>query len=91
MNNKSSEMCTTTPQLILYPASILYKSIAGRYRPVSYPVGPITTRYSFIKNTYWVYTATHSRAELKKESETLVSIDRIDDIHNKKKVLCPFD
>ena len=24
------------------PASILYKSIAGRYRPVSYPDGPIT-------------------------------------------------
>ena len=29
------------------PASILYKSIAGRYRPVSYPDGPITTRYRF--------------------------------------------
>ena len=26
------------------PASILYKSIAGRYRPVSYPDGPITAR-----------------------------------------------
>ena len=32
------------------PASILYKSIAGRYRPVSYPDGPITVRYRFIKN-----------------------------------------
>ena len=31
-----------------YSASILYKSIAGRYRPVSYPDGPITTRYRFI-------------------------------------------
>ena len=31
------------------PASILYKSIAGRYRPVSYPDGPITARYRFIK------------------------------------------
>ena len=28
--------------------SILYKSIAGRYRPVSYPDGPITARYRFI-------------------------------------------
>ena len=35
------------------PASILYKSIAGRYRPVSYPDGPITPRYKFIKNAYW--------------------------------------
>ena len=31
------------------PASILYKSIAGRFRPVSYPDGPITARYRFIK------------------------------------------
>ena len=30
-----------------YPASILYKSIAGRYRPVSYPDGPITAHYRF--------------------------------------------
>ena len=29
----------------IFPASILYKSIAGRYRPVSYPDGPITARY----------------------------------------------
>ena len=40
-----------------YPASILYKSTAGRYRPVSYPDGPITARYRFIKNAYWVNTA----------------------------------
>ena len=38
-------------------ASILYKSIAGRYRPVSYPDGPITTRYRFIKNAYWASTS----------------------------------
>ena len=36
-----------------HPASILYKSIAGCYRPVSYPDGPITARYRFIKNAYW--------------------------------------
>ena len=35
------------------PASILYKSIAGRYRPVSYPDGPIMARYRFIKNASW--------------------------------------
>ena len=36
-----------------FPASILYKSTAGRYRPVSYPDEPITARYRFIKNAYW--------------------------------------
>ena len=29
------------------PASILYKYIAGRYRPVSYPDGPITACFRF--------------------------------------------
>ena len=37
------------------PVTILYKSIAGRYRPVSYPDGPITARYRFIKNADWVF------------------------------------
>ena len=32
------------------PESILYKSIAGRYRPDRVADGPITTRYRFIKN-----------------------------------------
>ena len=41
-------------KLTSYPVSILYKSIADRYRPVSYPDGPITARYRFIKNAYWV-------------------------------------
>ena len=40
------------------PWYILYKSTAGRYRPVSYPDGPITARYRFIKNAYWVATRT---------------------------------
>ena len=35
--------------LVKIPASILYKSIARRYRPVSYPDGPVTARYRFIK------------------------------------------
>ena len=29
--------------------AFFYKSIAGRYRPVSYPDGSITARYRFIK------------------------------------------
>ena len=30
-----------------YPASILHKSTSGRYRPVSYPDGPMMARYRF--------------------------------------------
>ena len=48
----SSESITDSPHIEV-PISILYKSIAGRYRPVSYPNGPITARYRFIKNAYW--------------------------------------
>ena len=40
-----------------YPVSILYKSIAGRYRPVRVADGPITVRYRFIKNASWVSVA----------------------------------
>ena len=36
-----------------HPVSILYKSIAGRYRPVKVADGPITARYGFIKNASW--------------------------------------
>ena len=35
------------------PVSILYKSIAGRHRPVRVADGPITARYRFIKNASW--------------------------------------
>ena len=35
------------------PVSILYKSIAGRYRPVRIADGPITARYRFVKNASW--------------------------------------
>ena len=38
----------------LCPVSILYKSIAVRYRPVRVADGPTTARYSFIKNASWV-------------------------------------
>ena len=37
----------------MIPASILYKSIARRYRPVRVADGPITARYRFIKNASW--------------------------------------
>ena len=40
--------------LRLVPISILYKSIAGRCRPVRVANGPITVRYRFIKNASWV-------------------------------------
>ena len=40
---------------MIYPASILYKSIAGRYRPVRVADGPITACYRFIKKANWVY------------------------------------
>ena len=39
-------ICTTQEAFFI-------KSIAGRYRPVSYPDGPITARYRFIKNAIW--------------------------------------
>ena len=38
------------------PVSILYKSIAGRYRPVRVADGPIMARYWFIKNASWVHS-----------------------------------
>ena len=37
----------------MVPASILYKSIAGRYRAVRVADGPITARCRFIKNGSW--------------------------------------
>ena len=46
---KKDDFCEPTP------VSILYKSIAGRYRPVKVYVadGPITAHYRFIKNDCW--------------------------------------
>ena len=35
------------------PVSILHKSVAGRYRSITYPDGSITARYRFIKNASW--------------------------------------
>ena len=42
----------------LSPVSILYKSTAGRYRPVRVADGPITARCRFIKNASWVCVKT---------------------------------
>ena len=39
--------------IFIVPVSILYKSIAVRYRPVRVADGPITARYRFIKNASW--------------------------------------
>ena len=39
------------------PVSILHKSIAGRYRPVSVADGPITARCRFINNAIWEYNS----------------------------------
>ena len=39
------------------PVNIVYKSIAGRYRPVRVADGPITTSYRFIKNASWGVTS----------------------------------
>ena len=36
-----------------FPVSILYKCIAGCYRPVRVAGGPITIRFTSIKNAYW--------------------------------------
>ena len=52
-------MCIVTldaqiaPSLDKIPVSSLYKSIAGRYRPVRVADGPITARYGFLKNASW--------------------------------------
>ena len=40
--------------LVDLPENILYKSIAGHYRPVRVADGPITACYRFIKNANWV-------------------------------------
>ena len=39
--------------ILIIPVSILYESIAGRYRPVRVADGPITARCRFIKNASW--------------------------------------
>ena len=44
---------TVRSRVSRYPISILYKSIAGRYRPIRVADGPITARYRFMKNASW--------------------------------------
>ena len=49
---KERKPCSVLLCLFIYsnPASILYKSTAGRYRPVRVADGPIAVRCRFIKN-----------------------------------------
>ena len=42
--------------LHINPVSIVHKSTASRYRPVSVADGPITARCRFIKNANWEET-----------------------------------
>ena len=49
--------------LYVCPVNILYKSIAGHYRPVRVADGPITARYRFIKNASWVITCKKCKAQ----------------------------
>ena len=44
--------------------SILYKSIAGRYRPVRVADGPMTARYRFIKNASWAHCVSTIRKNI---------------------------
>ena len=44
----SAEVVIDALGAYIFPASILHKSIAGRFRPISYPEGPITARYIFM-------------------------------------------
>ena len=62
------------------PVSILYKSIAGRYRPVRVADGPITARYRFIKNASWDMVGTHmgfSTSSVKHYSETQITTNTV--------------
>ena len=45
-----SHRCQTLLKSFFYHGG---QCIAGRFRPISYPEGPITARYRFIKNAYW--------------------------------------
>ena len=56
-----------------HPASILHKSIAGHYRPVSYPDGPITARYRFMKNAYWEWPSFHDLRTLQNLMSAIAS------------------
>ena len=58
-----NNVTTEHKKLLLYtiiPVSILYKPVAGRYRPVRVADGPITARYRFIKNASRDVTTAHN-------------------------------
>ena len=54
MKRTNEAIKTRTAKVNTIPSKHSYKSPAGRYRPVSYPDGPMTARCRFIKNAYWV-------------------------------------
>ena len=62
---RAAKILTGLRSYITYPVSIIHKSIAGRYRPVSYPDGPITARYRFLKNASWVSSSTFVILDIK--------------------------
>ena len=67
---------THTQGQTLTPVSILYKSTAGRYRPVRVADGPITARYRFIKNASWdMRTYTHKKMKTAYISVTMLGIN----------------
>ena len=51
-------------------ASILYKSTAGRNRPVRVADGPITARCRFMKNAYWEEKVAHMQRRTATEEES---------------------
>ena len=64
------------------PVNILYKSIAGRHRPVrvadgpitGYPDGTITAYYRFIKNASWDFTITFNNFEKPRMRKVFTSV-----------------
>ena len=72
-------------------ASILYKSIAGRYRPVRVADGPITARCRFIKNATWdvLYRRTVMAVWTCKLSLVLKSLDTLSREVNLSKLFFP--
>ena len=56
------------------PVSILYKSTAGRYRPVRVADGPITARCRFIKSADWDASVHQAKILLSLRIHSLIRI-----------------
>ena len=57
-NTRSLEAEKNRPSILVL--LVLHKSIAGRYRPISYPDGPISARCRFICNASWDFILRNS-------------------------------